>query len=173
MRKNMSSEEKSILLSIPILFLFGASFHFLYEISGNNFLVGLIAPVNESVWEHTKMVVVPIILWRSLFYLLHGKRLSIEKNPWHTGLLASLLISIISIPFLYYFYVGAFGVSILWVDILIFLISLSVGQLLGLHVYQHSHGIAYRQVVLIIFFILILYFIATVRPPNIPLFQVH
>lgn len=31
-------------------------FHFLFEWSGSNHFVGLFAAVNESVWEHTKIV---------------------------------------------------------------------------------------------------------------------
>jgi Family of unknown function (DUF6512) len=31
--------------------------HFVYGWSGQNALVGLVSPVNESVWEHTKLLV--------------------------------------------------------------------------------------------------------------------
>lgn len=166
-------QKKWILLGIPVLFLVGSLFHFLYQLSGNNFLVGLIAPINESVWEHTKMVVLPIILWWSLFYLSQRERLSFDIDSWFTGLFVSLLVSILAIPVLYYFYIGAFGVSLLWVDILILLIALALGQLLGLHVYQHSLAIDHKKVLLFLGVILLFYFIATVYPPKIPLFQSH
>ena len=32
----------------------GTLLHFVYGWSGRNLLVGLVSPVNESVWEHTK-----------------------------------------------------------------------------------------------------------------------
>lgn len=41
----------------------GALCHFTYEWSGNNFIVGLFTPVNESVWEHLKLVWLPMLLW--------------------------------------------------------------------------------------------------------------
>ncbi len=37
------------------LFLAGWGWHMLYEIAGYNDVIGLIAPVNESVWEHLKL----------------------------------------------------------------------------------------------------------------------
>lgn len=165
--------EKWILLGIPVLFLAGSLFHFLYQLSGKNFLVGLIAPINESVWEHTKMVVLPVMAWWILFYMSQSQRLSLSIDAWFTGLFVSLVGSVIAIPILYYFYTGVFGVSLLFVDILILLIALAFGQLLGLHVYRHSAGMDYKQVLLILSVILLFYFVATVRPPKIPLFQSH
>lgn len=173
MPQSLLPQEKWILLGIPVLFIVGSMFHFLYEFSGNNPLVGLISPVNESIWEHTKMVVIPLILWWTLFYLTQGKNLSIDIDSWFTGLLVSLVTSILLIPALYYFYTGAFGVSLLWVDILILLIALTIGQLLGLHVYRYSDGINHNLVILIIGAILLFYFFATVSPPEIPLFESH
>jgi hypothetical protein len=164
-------QEKWILLGIPVLFLVGSLFHYLYELSGKHPLVSLIAPVNESVWEHTKMVVLPVILWWSLFYLVKGQSLSISINPWFTGLLVSLIISIILIPALYYFYTEAFGVSLLWVDILILLIALGLGQLLGLHVVRYSAGMDAKEVMAILAGILLFYAVVTLRPPKLPLFR--
>lgn len=119
------------------------------------------------------MVVLPVILWWSLFYLSQGEHLSIDIDPWFTGMLVSLVVSILAIPVLYYFYTEAFGVSLLWVDILILLIALALGQILGLHVYRNSLGMDHSQVFLIIGVILLFYFLVTVRPPKIPLFQSH
>jgi len=171
MLQTLLPQEHWILLGIPVLFFVGSLFHNLYQLSGKNPLVGLIAPVNESVWEHTKMVVLPLILWWSLFYLTQGQRLSINIDAWFTSLLASLLVSILLLPFLYYFYTEAFGVSFLWVDILILLIALTFGQLLGLHVLRYSIGIDHKQVMGIIAGILLFYALTTIHPPKLPLFR--
>lgn len=61
MTKQMNPESY-ILLGIPALFFIGTLFHFLYSFTGELFVVGLFSPVNESVFEHTKMVVLPIFL---------------------------------------------------------------------------------------------------------------
>lgn len=59
-RCSTSQAKKWILTGIPILFLTGSLLHFAYELSGKNILIALIAPVNESVWEHSKMVLWPV-----------------------------------------------------------------------------------------------------------------
>ena len=53
-----------------VVILASVLFHFLYEWTGIG-LIGAISPVNESVWEHTKIVVVPYLLYAVLeFFLL-------------------------------------------------------------------------------------------------------
>lgn len=171
MFETLLPQEKWILLGIPILFLVGSIFHYLYQISGKAPFVAFLAPINESVWEHTKMVVLPLILWWSLFYLNQKEQLSLDADAWFSALLVSLLVSILSIPFLYYFYTEAFGVSLLWVDILILLLALALGQLLGLFVLRHPFGLDSKQAIGMILLILVFYCIATLHPPKYPMFQ--
>lgn len=44
---------------VPVVILIGTLLHFAFGWSGRNPLVGIVAPVNESVWEHLKMVFWP------------------------------------------------------------------------------------------------------------------
>ena len=41
----------------------GTSSHFFYQWSGENFFVGLVSPVNETVWEHLKLLFFPALLY--------------------------------------------------------------------------------------------------------------
>ena len=55
------SRDKSILrryevIGAVIVCILAPVFHFLFEWSGGNPFVGIFAAVNESVWEHTKIV---------------------------------------------------------------------------------------------------------------------
>lgn len=61
--------ETYTLIGILVLFFVGSIFHFLYLFTGKCFIVGLFVPINESIFEHTKMVVLPIFLWWTIFYL--------------------------------------------------------------------------------------------------------
>lgn len=71
-RKSLTPAEKWIVLGIPLLFLIGAVMHFAYGLLWENPIVGLFAPINESVWEHAKMVLWPVILWWVLYYFWPG-----------------------------------------------------------------------------------------------------
>lgn len=70
-----------------------------------------------------------------------------------------MISAIIAIPMLFYFYSQAFGIESLVIDILILLISLAIGQILGLHYYRHGKGIEYHfAIVLMIVIIILLHF---------------
>ncbi|HYH05369.1 MAG TPA: DUF6512 family protein [Bacillota bacterium] len=169
--QNLSPAEQWILKGVPYLFLIGSGLHFIYELTGKNPLVGLLAPVNESVWEHLKLVLIPVIGWWTVYYLAAGNTGGINKNNWFTGALTALMASLITIPLLYYFYTQAFGVELIWVDILILLLAVLSGQLVGLHWYRYGRGIEATTVVGILITIILLFMLFTFTPPQLPLFR--
>ena len=160
-----------ILLFVPILFVFAVLFHVIYSLSGKNIVVGLFSAVNESIWEHFKLVVLPPILLWSGFYLLKKKSMSINKNKWFTAALAAVITMILTIPLLFYFYTQAFGVEYLWIDIIISFLSVLFGQLTGLHIYTHAEGIDWRISVSILVMIIIVFALFTLFPPELPIFK--
>ena len=100
-----------------LFFTIGAGnlLHFVYDWTGESPVAALFSAVNESTWEHMKLLAVPWILWTvvELLALRNG-----------TGLLgaraAGLVTGLAVIPLLYYTYTGALGVSSSLVNILIF-----------------------------------------------------
>lgn len=145
--------------------------HFLVKLSGKSGFVAAIAPVNESVWEHLKMVLVPVILWWHIFFLLRGKKQELDPNRWFTGALVALGSALLTIPLLYYFYTQAFGVEFVVVDVLILLAAVTVGQLLGMSVYRNTNGIPWVISLVIMIGILAGFALFTFYPPHIPLFK--
>ena len=170
-QKSLPGPKLWTLIGIPVLFIVGSIMHFLYNLLWENPVVGLFAPVNESIWEHSKMVLWPVILWWSIYYCFMGKQYEINAKRWFTGALVALVTSLITMPLLYYFYTGAFGVELLWVDILILLFAVIFGQLLGLHVYQYGNGLNTKLVLILFGVIVLLFMLFTFFPPHIPLFQ--
>ena len=97
----------------------GTSSHFFYQWSGENFFVGLVSPVNETVWEHLKLLFFPALL-----YMLWEKVWLDERYPESfcrnlLGLWAGLAV----MPILYYGYTLFTGKDYLWADIGIFIVS--------------------------------------------------
>lgn len=161
--------ETYTLIGILVLFVVGSLFHFLYSLTGECFIVGLFVPTNESIFEHTKMVVLPIFIWWFIFYLFRKKDLFV--NAWFTSALIAMISAIIAIPMLFYFYSQAFGIESLVIDILILLISLAIGQILGLHYYRHGKGIEYHFAIVLMIVIIILFAFFTINPPAFPIFN--
>ena len=59
----MSSLKRLSVIGVFFVLLAGTLAHFLYDLSGENAFVGLFVPVNESVWEHMKLLFVPLFLF--------------------------------------------------------------------------------------------------------------
>jgi Family of unknown function (DUF6512) len=147
----------------------GTLLHFVYGWSGDNALVGLVSPVNESVWEHTKLLVVPVIAVGAVeAVVLHDSR----RVAWATLVAATL--GALAIPAVFYTYTGALGVGpILWVDITSFVLVVAGAQWLHLRVLL-STKITVPPTVVSVFgllALLALYAIWTVTPPDLPIFQ--
>ena len=47
---------KFTILGIVFTVITGTLLHFVYDLSNENPVVGLFAPINESVWEHLKLL---------------------------------------------------------------------------------------------------------------------
>lgn len=165
-----ASPEKWIVWGIPVLFIIGSLFHFIYDFTNEFFPIGLIAPVNESVWEHMKLFPFPIFIWWIIYYIRRKDNIHFNKEKWLGGMLSAIVSSMILIPLLFYTYKGITGKQLLWVDILVALIAIAGGQLLGLHIYKHGNGIdkTLAFVLLLVILAIIIWF--TVSPPEIPLF---
>ena len=162
--------EGQILLGVPALFLVGALMHFLYGLSGGAFVVGLFAPVNESVWEHLKLVLWPMVLWWRLYYIRMGREREIDAPTWFAAALLALVTAQAAIMLLFYFYTGAFGVESLAADILIFFLAVLLGQLAGLQVYRRGSSVSWVVPLTVLVVILALFVVFTLAPPALPLF---
>lgn len=164
--------EKTILAGILPVFLAGALFHYLYDITGRNVIAGAFAPVNESIWEHLKMIPLPLLAWWALGYAILTRRgYPLDKNKWFTAALVSLVVALLAVPFLYYFYTAAFGIQRLFIDIMILLVALIFGQLLARHIYKQSAGIDYRLALALCLGLVLLFVWFTFAPPQLPLFR--
>lgn len=165
--------KKNILISIPILFLIGTPIHFLYNITGKLNAIALFAPVNESIWEHTKLATIPVILWWVISYFILKKKSEINFGKWIFCASISMLTIPIVITCFYYSYTGALGISSLIIDIFSLLFALIVGQSLALHLYNHiriRNKWSYIGI-LIIAIIIAFTFTVTFNTPELPMFK--
>ena len=147
----------------------GTLLHFLYKWSNQSTLVAPFSAVNESIWEHMKLLFVPMFV----FALIERKFIGAQyKNFWCVKLIG-ILFGIIMIPVLYYTYTGISGVSKDWVNIIIFFAVAAATYLLETWLFKNVNILCIAP--LLAFFILCLLALAfvvfTFVPPEIPLFQ--
>ena len=101
--------------------LAGAGLHFIYELCPLP-IVGLFAPVNESVWEHLKLFFWPFLA--AAFVLTRGQ--ADGQRAWSGFLLAELLMPLLCMGGFYTLTAG-FGVEALWVDLALYTVTMAAG----------------------------------------------
>ncbi|WP_242865876.1 DUF6512 family protein [Desnuesiella massiliensis] len=167
----MSQPEKWIMLGIPALFIIGSIMHFAYDLTGKIALIGIFSPINESIWEHLKMVLIPIIAWWGAYYGSKGKKYNINKERWFWGTVISIISSMVIIVAFYYTYTQATGIESLALDIFDLFLGIAVGQCLGLHIYKYSKGINIYVSICIMILLIVVFGIFTFNPLYVPLFK--
>ena len=118
----MNQIKRFCILGAVITVVLGVVSHFVYDWSGQNFLVGLFFPVNESTWEHMKLVYFPMLLVTLVAGKLFQEKVPCIYDAMFLGTFAGLL----AIPVLFYTYRGILGFNIDWLNILIYVISIIV-----------------------------------------------
>ncbi len=148
--------------------LAGTLLHFLYEWSGERLWAASFSGVNESTWEHMKLLYFPLFF----FALLQWFFFRDESRFWHIkwlGTSAGLFL----IPILFYTYNGAFGKSPDWVNIAIFFFSASAVFFMENKLFQRNSQPKISGIFpfLLLLSIGVLFVLFTFFPLPIPLFQ--
>lgn len=91
--------------------------------------MGLIAPINNSVWEHTKMGVFPTVLFALLAYPASGRN---RPGYWVVRAVEVYIIPLLMIA-IFYSYTAVLGNNFLVMDILLFAVAVTIGQLISYH----------------------------------------
>lgn len=129
--------------------VFGTINHFMYDILGRNKYAAYFFAVNESTWEHMKLVVFPSVVW--LFIILF-----VSDNPnILIGNFAGLIVMLILIPFLFYFLRLIFGKNTSLVNILIFYVSVFVGSLVNKYYLGVSYVGKFPTLISVILYIIV------------------
>lgn len=108
--------ERRTLETAGMLFtlLFGNLLHFVYDWTGQAGWAAYLSAVNESTWEHMKLLAVPWLVWTIVTIAVN--RCAASALPRAIG----LLVGLAAIPALFYTYTGILGKSVGVVNILIF-----------------------------------------------------
>jgi hypothetical protein len=104
---------KSCLWGFLGIALVGTLLHNAYVLTRPYVFFALIAPVNESVWEHLKMAYWGVLIWTMIEGLTVRKNM---KNPF-PALAVGIAVFILTIVVVFYSYTAFTHTSVLWVDI--------------------------------------------------------
>lgn len=163
------SSGKSRYLAAGFVFvsILGTLSHFFYEWSGGNPIIALFSPVNESTWEHMKLLFFPMLIWA----LFVPSSLNDSFPCLRSNILTGNIIGTLLIPVLFYTYSGILGFTVTIIDILIFFISVAVAFLFAGR-YKKTDSTCENSLLINLMTILFicLFFIFSYYPPELGLF---
>lgn len=152
---------------IVFVSVLGTISHFIYDWTGRNPVAGLFTAVNESTWEHMKLIFFPMLLFYFFTYFKLRKHAP-EALP---ALLLATLIGTAIIPVIFYTYTGILGFMITAVNLAIFYVSVITSFILF---YLISTRCRLEEVGIILYFTITLFvcmfFLFTYDPPKLGIF---
>ena len=158
------------LLGFGITSLLGTLLHFLYECLGESVWIAPFSGVNESTWEHMKLLFWPMFLFaiaQSLFVK--------EREDFWCIKLRGILLGLWLIPVLFYTYNGVIGKSPDWLNITFFFLSAAVSYRYETKRFhsEASRRCSSRWAIFLLCVIALLFVLFTFFTPKLGIFRDH
>ena len=156
------------LLGFAVTALCGTLLHFLYEWLGDAVWIAPFSGVNESTWEHMKLLFWPMLLFAAVQYFPFR-----DRADFFCVKARGILLGITLIPVLFYTYNGVVGTSPDFINIAIFFVSAAVAYIYETRLFNNG-TVACRHprlAVALLAALALLFVVFTFLTPEIPLFR--
>ena len=150
--------------------VFGSLDHFFYHWSGEHPLVAAFSAVNESTWEHLKLLAAPVLLFSIFESIAYGR----FRGGFLPAKVLSLILGMAAIILIFYGYTAAAGTHYLWADIATFFIAAALTWFLSYFLMKKENcaGIGVQLISrALLAAVLVSFLLFTVDPPHIFLFE--
>ena len=156
------------LMGFAFTSLGGTVLHFLYDWLGGALWIAPFSGVNESTWEHMKL-----LFWPMLVYTIVQSFFFREREDFLCIKLRGILLGLVLIPVIFYTYNGVIGKSPDWINIAIFFIAAAVAYIYEAVQLNKAQTDCKKPRLAIVLLCLIafLFIIFTFRTPEINLFK--
>ena len=156
------------LMGFAVTAFCGTLLHFLYDWTNNAVWVSPFSGVNESTWEHMKLLFWPMLLFavlQSFFFRDRGDFWCIQARGISLGLLL--------IPILFYTYNGVIGTSPDWINIAIFFVAAATAYLYETRKFRAPEGSCKRAslALVLLLALAVLFVIFTFKTPTLGIFK--
>ena len=160
--------KKVKIIGIFISFILSIILHFIYGIIPNT-IISIIVPVNESIWEHMKLIVTSSLIFSIFEYFIYKKK-KIKTNNFILSYAISSIIGVFIYLLIYIPLNDIFGHKIYIAISLLFIIFILV-QVISYYIINYKN-IEYSNYIGILLIIIIYYIFGyfTYHPPKINLF---
>ena len=164
----MKHLKRYTIIGIIFVLITGTLSHFLYDWTRGNHIVRLFTPINESVWEHMKLLFFPMLLYSLTMILKFHRKYSCITSALCFGILTGAFL----IPLFYYGYTFILGKNVFILDISTFILSIIIAFWLSYRLTLSCRLESYTPILCIMVFILFICFLVfTYHPPQASIFQ--
>ena len=157
-------------LSTIFSIILGTFIHFIYNILHKPFILGLVVPINESVFEHLKLVLIPLTAFGIIYSLVYGKKEN-NKNIWNYISIA-VILSMIFIPIMHYLYIAIIKNTSTIFDIVLYILSIIFSYI---YIYikngKDNKKDTNKGGILLILLLYFIFVVFTICPPRVELFK--
>ena len=155
--KRQHSILKFELFSIVFTLILGTLLHFTFEWSNQNLFVGSFSAVNESVWEHLKLIYFPMLITAVIgSFFFEGKQsnyLCIKTK--------AILLAMAFVVVFFYTYTGIIGTNFAILDIGSFVVAIILSSYYTYQKVQMSVSCNYLLAILILFILFLCFVLFT------------
>lgn len=161
---------KKNILAFFFIGILGTLGHFLYEWTGENAIVGMFFPTNESVWEHLKLIFFPTVIYSIIKYLT----LNEKPDNYIPATAIGIFFGIFIIIAVYYITNGVLGFNADFINIGSYYVAI-IALLSKKNKILNSGNFSSDNSKLIFSFLLIilafLFIVWSYNPPNLGIFK--
>lgn len=165
--KNQSKIFKFKFFSIIFVFILGTLLHFTFEWSNQNAIIGSFSAINESTWEHLKLLFFPMLITTIIGYFYLGK----ITPSFLCARVFSIISSIIFTIVFFYTYTGILGTNIPILNITTFYIATLIGEYISYKIMLSDFYCNNKTSLIVLCLLFLSFIIFTYFPPKIGLFE--
>lgn len=147
----------------------GTLLHFLFDLTGRSGIAAVFSPVNESIWEHLKLLFYPMLGVTAAEYFSWGRVLPSFLCIKLTGILTGMGL----IVTVYYTVSGILGGAPDWFNITLFFVAAAAAFWLEARLFQRGFfcRLGKKPALALLILLAVLFTRWTFAPPQLPLFR--
>ena len=147
--------------------ILGTILHYTFKWSNKNPLVGIFSAVNESTWEHLKLLFFPMLITILVGYFYIGKDIPNFLCAKAIGIIVALIFTIV----FFYTYTGILGTNFAVLNILTFIFSAILGEYTAYKLMLSNFSCNNIIAIITLIILFLCFVIFTFFPPKIGLFR--
>jgi len=164
--------DKKIIFKFQIVNAFftiilGTLLHFTYQWSNENLFIAAFSAVNESTWEHLKLLFFPMLITTIAGHFFVGKNTPNFICAKTIGIIVAISFTIV----FFYTYTGMLGTNFAILNILTFIVAVLLGEFVAYKIIVSNFSCNKNIAIILLVILFFSFVIFTYFPPQIGLFR--